>query len=207
MIYQDTTAIDAVNNTPDAFYDPKHPSQLIATSKWVNTDGWRGYTDIVPEAGYKEIAEDWVTGNWSDAPEGNSESEVDAKIKQLESEYGNVYVIFVPTSNVFSTSYSVLVRDKDTTSSSNKGVVVGHKTRKFTEPDGSWRVRYHATDVIAYNASTGKYTLNTGGWATTTTSKRINQYLPCGYYAYRKNWVMYVHTPSGSVELTDGMEI
>lgn len=213
MVLQDTTAIQAVNegrDTPDAFYHPKHPSQLIAKSKWVKTDAWRGYTEIVPEPGYKELDADWMTGDWGDAPEGHSSSEVEAKIKQLEKQYGDVHVIFAPTSNVFSTSYSVIVRDPDVAVTREmRGVLVGHKTRKFVDPDGSWRVRYHATDVVSYNAKTGKYTLNTGGWATMTTSKRMTEFLPAGYYVYRRNWVMYVHCPDerGDIEITDGMEV
>lgn len=110
MIYQNTTAIDAVNNgvdTPDDFY---HKSTLIATSKYIATDGWRGYTKIIPEAGYKELDSDWVTGDWDDAPAGNSSSDVDSKLKELEKQYGDIHVIFTPTSNVFSTSYAVIVK-------------------------------------------------------------------------------------------------
>lgn len=209
MIYQNTSAIEAVNNgtdTPDAFY---HKSTLIATSKYVHTDGWRGYSEITPEPGFKKIADDWVTGDYSDAPAGNSSSEVEDKVKQLEKQYGDVWVIFTPTSNVFSTSYDVLVRDGDyKPSKAERGKLIAKATRKFEQPDGSFRVRYHATDVIAYNASTGKYTLNTGGWATMTTARRIDAELPAGWYVYRRNWVMYFHKPGADdVELIDGMEV
>lgn len=208
MIYHDTTAIQAVNegrDVPDGFYDPKHPSILIGKREYVSTDGWRGYNKIVPEPGYRVVDDDWLTGDWEDAPAGHSESEVQVKLKKLEQDHGDVYVIFTPTSNVFSTGYDVLVRDTGTPII--KGKLIGHKTRKFTEPDGSWRVRYHATDVVRYDAKTGKYTLNTGGWNTLTTSKRMSEALPAGYYTYRRNWVMYVHTPDGDLEIKDGMEI
>jgi hypothetical protein len=209
MIYHDTTAIDAVNegrDVPDAFYHPKRPSELIARSHHVSVDGWRGYHELTPEPGYKKIEADWLTGDWDDAPEGHRESEVSHRVEKLAQQYGEVFVVFTPTSNVFSTSYSVIVRDPDA-GKVNKGVVVGHKTRKFTDPDGSWRVRYHATDVVSYDAKTGKYKLDTGGWNTMTTSKRMTEHLPGGYYVYRKNWVMYVHTPAGDKELTDGIEV
>ena len=204
MIYHNTTAIEAVNTgkpTPDAFY---HKSTLIATSKWVSTDAWRGYTDIIPVQGYKRVADDWVTGDWSDAPSGNSESEVEAKIKELEKQYGDVDVIFAPTSNVFSTSYAVIVKDPDATPL--RGRTIAHKTRRFETADG-WRIQYHATDVVTYSNKTGKYKLDTGGWNTMTTSKRMTDALPSGFYVYRKNWVMYVHTPDGDLELKDGLEV
>jgi hypothetical protein len=206
MIYYDTTAIEAVNrgqDTPDAFYRGR---TLIATSKWVATDGWRGYTKIVPEQGYKEIEADWVTGDWDDAPSGNSSSEVEAKIKALEAEHGDVYVIYAPTSNVFSTAYSVLVKEKDV--APLKGKTIALKTKRYELPGGGWRVQYHATDVVTYNAETDKYTLNTGGWATMTTAKRMNDALPAGWHVYRKNWVMYVHVPGqDDREIKDGMEV
>ena len=186
MQYIDNTAIEAVNNdwdTPDAFY---HKTKLIATSKYISTSGWRGYYQLIAEPGYKIIEDDWVTGNWSDAPEGNSESDVKAKIDKLEKQYGDVYIIFLPTSNVFSTSYYILVRDK--TTPELKGKTVGHKTKLFTEPDGSYRVRYHATDVVRYDAKTGIYTLNNGGWVTKTTHRRMNEYLPSGSWVHAKNY-------------------
>lgn len=207
MIYQDTTAIDAVNegrDTPDAFY---HKSTLIATSEYIHTDGWRGYTEIKPVQGYKELASDWVTGDWGDAPEGNSSSEVEAKIKALEAEYGDVHVIFAPTSNVFSTAYAVIVRDPDT--EPLRGKTIGHKTKRYDLPGGGWRVQYHATDVVTYNAEKQPhYTLNTGGWNTMTTAKRMTDALPNGWYVYRRDWVMYLHRPGcDDIAIKDGMEV
>lgn len=204
MIYHNTTAIDAVNSgtdTPDAFY---HKSTLIATSKYIATDGWRGYTKIVPEQGYKEIEADWVTGDWDDAPSGNSSSEVEAKIAELEKQHGNIWVIYAPTSNVFSTSYAVLVKDGTPTV---KGKTVGHKTKQFTEADGSWRVQYHATNVISFDGK-NTYTLNSGGWLTKTTKERINQYLPSGYWISQKNYKWTLHAPNeDGREFEDGIQV
>lgn len=213
MIYFDNTAIEAVNrggDTPDAFYHPKRPSELIATSKWHSTDGWRGYNKLTPEPGYKTIDEDFATDDWDDAiAQEHGISAQERKYKELEAKHGDIFVIYTPTSNVFSTGQDILIKDPDyKRSPESRGVVVGHKTRKFTDADGSWRVRYHATDVVSYNAKTGKYKLDTGGWATMTTAKRINEYLSApGYGVYRKNWVMYLRTPDGDQELKDGMEV
>lgn len=188
MIYQDTTAIEAVNNgidQPDAFYKG---SKLIATSKWHSTDGWRGYNKVTPEPGYKLVNSDWATGDWGDAiAEEHGETATERKLQELEAEYGDVFVIFTPTSNVFSTAYDVIVKDPE--AKPDKSKLVAHKTRLYESDNGDWRIRYHATDVVSYNAKKREYTLNTGGWNTPTTVKRMREYTP--FRVYRKNWVVY----------------
>jgi hypothetical protein len=106
-------AIDAVNgdgDMPGFIYDES--GQRIARLKYVSTDGWRGYYDAIPvkKAGYKIVKESWVTGNWDDAPADHSESEVDQWITNYANEHPaeDIRVIFTPTSNVFSTSYTVI---------------------------------------------------------------------------------------------------
>lgn len=210
MQYLNTTAIDAVNNggnIPDAFY---HKSTLIAISKYVKTDGWRGHWELIAQPGFQIVLADWVTGDWDDAPNGNSESEVKTKIDALEAEHGEVWVVFTPTSNVFSTAYEVLIRDAATTpAKAERGKTIAHKTKRFEQPDGSFRVQYHATDVVTYDAAKNSYTLNTGGWNTMTTSKRMTDALPAGWYVYRRNWIMFVHFADDrdDIEITDGMEV
>lgn len=207
MIYRDTTAIEAVNNgqdTPDAFYAK---STLMATSKWKSTDGWRGYTEIIPEPGFVKVDDDWVTGDYDDAPDGHASSSVEDKLKRLEQKYGTIYVIYTPTSNVFSTGYDVLIRDK-TVAVDYKTKTIAHKTKRYDYSNGNWSIRYHATHVVIYNAATDTYTLDTGGWNTMTTGKRMTEALPSGWYVYRRNWVMYLHRPDhDDVELADGMEV
>lgn len=205
MINYNNTAIEAVNNgtdTPDAFYSG---SKLIATSEWVGTDAWRGYTKIVPASGYKEVEASWLTGNWDDAPAGHSESEIQKQLEELEKKHGNVHVIFAPTSNVFSTSYAVIVRDNK--QKIDNGKPYGHRTRIFIDPDGSYKVRYHATFVVEYNAKTSTYTLNSGGWLTRTTKDRINRKLPVGYYIQQRNFEWYLVTPHGTYDFKDHMQV
>lgn len=208
MIHYDNTAIEAVNNgqdTPDAFYCK---SKLIATSKWHSTDAWRGYYELVPEPGYKLLEEEttgWVTGDWDDAPAGNSSTEVEALIKKLEKKHGDLYVIFTPTSNVFSTSYDVLVRDNENKPPKSK--LVAHKTRLYEHENGDWSIRYHATHVVSYERAHDRYTLDTGGWDTMTTRKRINEYLPSGIRVYRDKGITYVTDANGTRELTDGITV
>lgn len=209
MIHRNTTAIEAVNagrDTPDAFY---HKTKLIATSRWKSTDGWRGYTEIIAEPGWRVLDSNWMTDDWGDAIAAeHGETPTEARLERLEREHGEIWVIYTPTSNVFSTGIDVLIRDPETAKAAPKSRVIAHKTRKIEYPDGSWAVQYHATKVVEYNAKTGKYKLDTGGWNTMTTSKRMNEHLPGGYRVYRKNWAMRVVTPElGDVELIDGMEV
>lgn len=210
MIHRNTTAIDAVNagrDTPDAFY---HKSKLIATSRWKSIDSWRGYTEITPEPGFKLIDSDWMTSDWGDAVAAeHGETPTEERLKRLEREHGDIWVIYTPTSSVFSTGVDVLIRDPEHNPAEEpRRRRIAHKTYKIEYPDGSWAVQYHATKVVQYDAKTGKYTLDTGGWNTMTTSKRMNEHLPGGYRVYRKSWVMRVVTPElGDVELIDGMEV
>lgn len=207
MIHHLTNAIDNANGDnyapADAFY---HKTLLIARSKWKSTDGWRGYTEIIPEPGFKVVEDTWATGNWEDAPEGHSDNDMERRAIELEKKYGDVWVIYTPTSNVFSTGVDMLVRDPDTPI--NRGKPAGKATRRFDEPDGSWRLRYHATDVVRYDAGRKVYTLDTGGYNTMTTGRRMDSVLPGGWYTYRRNWVMYLHRPGeDDVEIKDGMEV
>lgn len=52
------------------------------------------------------------------------------------------------------------------------------------------RVRLYDTDIITDNGD-GTITLNTGGFDTMTTSKRMNEFSSA--YVYRKNWEMYAN--------------
>lgn len=114
MIHYDTTTIDAINggyDMPMRIRDPLEPGRLIGTLKYVSTDGWRGYYSLKPTARYKRVGEDWVTGDWDDAIAAeHGETPTEAKFKALEQQYGDIYVVYSPTSNVFSTAYDVLVK-------------------------------------------------------------------------------------------------
>jgi len=54
-------------------------------------------------------------------------------------------------------------------------------------------IRYHATDVVRFNAR--RIILDTGGWRTSTTKARMNQaanQYGLGYCAYQKDFAWYV---------------
>ncbi len=203
MIVYIDDAIRAANEskpTPDAYYAK---TRLVATSKYHAIDGWRGYQKLTAEPGYKIVKSSWLTGDWSDAPRNHSESEVKHFIDNLEKEHGKVYVVFTPTSNVFNTSYDVLV---ETDEPKPKHKKVALHTYRMEYADG-WGIRYHATEVIRYNSKNNTYTIDTGGWFTKTTKERINKYLPNPYYVYQKNFLFYLHTPTGDVEFKEPLTI
>lgn len=108
-------AIEAVN---DGRSVPRRIGEFAI--KYIATDGWRGYYDAVPtkKSRWQKVDADWVTGNWDDAGEHASDS-VDAKVKAMEqkaiAEGKELAVVFTPTSNVFSTSYDVFVREVEKT--------------------------------------------------------------------------------------------
>lgn len=114
MDYINTDAIAAINEGRNV---PKKIGEFRI--KYISTDPWRGYYEAVATkiSGWLKLDSDWVTGDWEDAPEGNASSDVEAKLKALHSKVselgGELKVIFLPTSNVFSTAYDVFVRGVD----------------------------------------------------------------------------------------------
>ena len=207
MINYNDTAIAAVNDgreIPDGFYNK---SVLMAKRKYIATDGWRGYNTVTPEQGFIKVGEGTNCGGWDDTPAGTGEDEVLAELKGLEAKHGDIWVIWTPTSNVFATGWDAVARDPS--AKPLKGKTIAVKTKRYELPNGGWRIQYHATDVVTYNPDKQPhYTLNSGGWATMTTAKRMNAALPASYSVNRKNWVLYVTVGNNApVELIDGMVV
>jgi len=109
-----TAAIDAINDgmdTPGYLYD--NDGLRGWRLKYTRTDGWRGYYSAVPvkKHGWQLVDSDWVTGDYSDAPDGHGASDVQSQLEKLAqklaSEGYKMAVVYSPTSNVFSTSYDV----------------------------------------------------------------------------------------------------
>jgi hypothetical protein len=70
--------------------------------------------------------------------------------------------------------------------------VSGRATSIRTE-DGQTKVRYHNTDVVTWDQKW--ITLDSGGYSTTTTLRRMNQasnQFGLGYRVYQKDWRWYV---------------
>lgn len=82
---------------------------------YVHTDGWRGYFDSDSVlVGLTKVENGWMTGDYGDVPwkrdthaflEALSEGEIEPPCE--------VFVLFEPTSNVFSTATTILAKDAD----------------------------------------------------------------------------------------------
>lgn len=87
------------------------------------------------------------------------------------------------------------------------------KTATYVRTEnGTTFVRYHATDVVAFNGK--RIVLNSGGWRTQTTKTRMNQasaQFELGYHVRQENGEWYVlRYPYQNVKrmkFTDGMAI
>lgn len=77
-------------------------------------------------------------------------------------------------------------------------------------PDSMTVYFYHQTPVVA--EKNGEYRLTSGGWQTSTTKERINQYTPRGVKVIQRDYEWYVELPSAvwdsnRVDFEDGMTI
>lgn len=71
-------------------------------------------------------------------------------------------------------------------------------TKVRTDEHGTTYVRYHDTNVVAFDEDT--IVLNTGGYFTVTTKNRMNQtanQFDLGYHIYQDHFLWYVVLPSG----------
>lgn len=77
---------------------------------YVRTDAWRGYYDTAPLLkGLKEVESGWMTGDYGDVPwKRDSHSFLEALSEGTIEPPCTVYVLFEPTSNVFSTATTIL---------------------------------------------------------------------------------------------------
>ena len=83
---------------------------------------------------------------------------------------------------------------------------IGKTATKIRTEAGKTFVRYHATDVVAFDDL--NVTLNSGGWSTRTTMARMNQTanqynLP--YRVFQRKFRWFVTIGSETVEFRDGM--
>lgn len=93
----------------------------------------------------------------------------------------------------------------------------GYKTRKvanntyLVERSEGVAVRLHRTDILLFGID-GSIILNSGGWRTITTKKRMNTYLPSwiDVYQVKGKWFVLIRSGVGEIKryfFEDGMEI
>ena len=77
----------------------------------------------------------------------------------------------------------------------------------ITITNGLGMVVYHDTMIVSWDAN--EVCLNSGGWESVTTKRKLNQasnQFGLGYSVYQKDYVWYVVNPQGlTVPFTDGM--
>jgi hypothetical protein len=84
---------------------------------------------------------------------------------------------------------------------------LGHNTTVERLGEFEVGIRYHRTFIIKIDV-TDFITVNTGGWETSTTKERLNQFLGCrNVYIQQKKGVWTIHGPNDSLPYVDGMQI
>jgi hypothetical protein len=96
------------------FEDGPDPFEVVQEQKWVNTDGWRGYTDWVLKPEYQEFAGGWVTGYPDETVKHKVViHELFEDLKEGKECPVNLFWLFGNTSNVFSQVTSLVVLKSD----------------------------------------------------------------------------------------------
>ncbi len=70
---------------------------------------------------------------------------------------------------------------------------------------GGYVVTYHNTEVV--RVKKGILTLDSSGWKTATTKKRMNKHTPDSIQIYQEKGKWWVATPMGDFEFMDKMRI
>lgn len=78
---------------------------------------------------------------------------------------------------------------------------VGNNTYAYIQVDGSVAIELHGTNVVVIYPD-DSVMLNSGGWRTVTTKKRINQYSPVKVYQKKHEWYL-----QDGTEFTDRMVV
>lgn len=82
----------------------------------------------------------------------------------------------------------------------DNGRPLGERATRMYDRGTHFAIRYHNTDVVCIYPD--GWELNSGGYYTVTTKKRINDYSPT--YVFQRDWVWYIN---GNTEFHDHMFI
>lgn len=122
------------------------------------------------------------------------------KVKAVIEEHGKVTAKLI---NVGQFQVYVGLFKKTGKSKSKK---VANNTIEIDYGNGKTAIRLHNTDILIFD--NGTVTLDSGGWQTHTTKRRLNRFLPGGYSISQKNFEWFVNTPNGEkVAFSDGMTL
>lgn len=109
VIYDVPNARAVDEDVPEQVYHPD-TGELVANISWHSTDPWRGYYEATPADGWRKVDEGCSCGSWDDAPPGTSDREVEAQLRALTEQYGEIVVVLGSSSNLFSLPFDVLAR-------------------------------------------------------------------------------------------------
>lgn len=106
------------NTTPDEYRFTSDFGELpesITNIKWVKSDDWRGYYEPIIAKGFVEVIDGWVTG-YPDETTGYKLEAAGLFEKLRDGDIVppvDIWWVFMPTSNVFSTASSIIIRKGD----------------------------------------------------------------------------------------------
>jgi cellulose biosynthesis protein BcsQ len=85
---------------------------------------------------------------------------------------------------------------------------LGERSTWLEKDNDDYLIRYHATAIVRIHRN-GLYTLQSGGWSSKTTKKRINDYSPARLFQRKQVWYLRVHVKGQQqeVEFYDGIII
>lgn len=85
-------------------------------------------------------------------------------------------------------------------------VKLGNNTYLERRLSGAIAVRLHNTNIVVFDEDGETITVSSGGWQSSTTKDRINQFIPFGR-VYQKNYGWFFEFGGKSVPFFDGMNI
>jgi hypothetical protein len=74
---------------------------------------------------------------------------------------------------------------------------IANNTIQYVNEAGDTVIRLHHTDIVVKHLD-GTYTLNSGGWRTSTTKERLNTYSPARIYQDKGEWFLSVREIAGA---------
>ena len=91
-----------------------------------------------------------------------------------------------------------------------RSVKLSKNVRFFEYENGDKFYKLHNT-IIVKHITGGKIILNSGGWHTTTTKRKINEFINEGhttnYYVYQSRFNWYIKDGEKVIEFFDGIEL
>ncbi len=126
----------------------------------------------------------------------------EAQIERLESKVGKIEIneARLSCTDLYYRSLSNFLDGRESKKLGNNTIV--HRLDGDTVA-----IKYHNTNILKINQE-NIVTLSTGGWETTTTKDRLNQFLSCrGFGIFQKKGTWYIRGNDETVPYEDGMRI